>query len=107
MKDEMEKYFDRLWPICRSITGNGLRESFKILQEIIPLELIEVNSGTNVHDWVVPKEWNIREAYIITPDGKRIADFKKNNLHVVNYSAPVRSQIDVRGTLKTRAHLAR
>jgi aminopeptidase-like protein len=93
MKDEMEKYFDRLWPICRSITGNGLRESFKILQEIIPLDLIEVNSGTNVHDWVVPKEWNISEAYIITPDGKRIADFKKNNLHVVNYSAPVRAKL--------------
>jgi aminopeptidase-like protein len=86
---EIEHYFDRLWPICRSITGEGLRESFQILKEIIPLELHEVESGTEVFDWEVPKEWNIRDAYIITPDGNKIADFKKNNLHVVNYSTPV------------------
>jgi aminopeptidase-like protein len=93
MRDSLEKYFDRLWPICRSISGDGLRESFKIIQEIIPLSLIEVETGTQVHDWVVPKEWNIREAYIITPLGERIADFKVNNLHVVNYSVPVREQM--------------
>jgi aminopeptidase-like protein len=85
----LETYFDRLWPICRSITGNGVRESLKILQEIIPLEIHEVPSGLQAFDWVVPNEWNIRDAYIITPQGKKIAAFSENNLHVVNYSIPV------------------
>jgi aminopeptidase-like protein len=88
MKDTLEKYFDRLWPICRSITGNGLRESFHILQELIPLELTEVPSGAKVFDWEIPKEWNIKDAYIITPDGKKICEFKLNNLHILNYSIP-------------------
>jgi aminopeptidase-like protein len=97
LMDEIEKkleaYFDRLWPITRSITGNGLRESFHILQELIPLELIEVKSGTKVFDWEVPKEWNIRDAYIQTPDGTRIAQLKDNNLHVLNYSIPVNKTV--------------
>jgi len=90
---EIEAYFDRLWPICRSITGEGLRQSFNILQEVIPLQLHEVPSGTEVFDWTVPDEWNIRDAYIITPDGSKIADFKANNLHVVNYSTPVDKEV--------------
>jgi aminopeptidase-like protein len=77
MKQEIEKYFDRLWPICRSITGDGLRESFKILGEILPLEWTEVPTGKTVFDWTIPKEWNIREAWIISPDGKKVADFSK------------------------------
>ncbi|HEU4717745.1 MAG TPA: DUF4910 domain-containing protein [Bacteroidia bacterium] len=89
----MESYFDRLWPICRSITGNGLRESLKILSEIVPLQLTEVPTGTEVFDWTIPKEWNITDAYIITPDGKKICDFKVNNLHVVNYSIPVEKEM--------------
>ncbi len=89
----IENYFDRLWPICRSITGDGLRESLKIISEIIPLELTEVPSGTKVFDWEVPKEWNIKEAYIITPEGNRIADFKINNLHILNYSIPVDEEL--------------
>jgi aminopeptidase-like protein len=93
MKSELENYFDRLWPICRSITGDGLRASLNILSEIIPLQLTEVPSGTEVFDWTVPKEWNIRNAWIITPDGKKIADFQVNNLHVVNYSAPVHKKL--------------
>jgi aminopeptidase-like protein len=93
ISDEVEEYFDRLWPICRSITGEGLRKSFDILQNIIPLELTEVPSGTDVFDWTVPDEWNIRDAFIITPDGKKIADFKVNNLHVVNYSTPVNKEV--------------
>ncbi|MBL0316633.1 MAG: DUF4910 domain-containing protein [Flavobacteriales bacterium] len=92
MKSDLEKYFDRLWPICRSITGNGLRESFEILNEIIPLQLTEVPTGKTVYDWTIPKEWNIHDAYIISPDGKKIADFKVNNLHVVNYSIPVQGE---------------
>lgn len=89
MEKELEKYFDALWPICRSITGNGLRNSFKILQEIIPFELIEVPTNTSVLDWKVPKEWNINDAYIITPQGNKICEFKVNNLHLINYSMPV------------------
>ena len=89
MEKQLEKYFDALWPICRSISGNGLRHSFKILQEIIPFELIEVPTGTVVLDWKIPKEWNINDAYIITPNGKKIAEFKINNLHLINYSIPV------------------
>ena len=90
---DIEKYFDRLWSICRSITGNGLRDSFKILQELIPLQLHEVPSGKQVFDWTIPKEWNINDAYIITPEGKKIADFKQNNLHIVNYSIPINKEI--------------
>lgn len=88
-ENNMEAYFDRLWPICRSITGNGLRESLRIISELIPLQLTEIPSGTKVFDWEVPKEWNVTDAYIITPDGKRICEFSKNNLHLVNYSIPV------------------
>lgn len=90
---EIEQLFDRLWPICRSITGDGLRESFSILSEVIPFELTEIASGTPVFDWVIPKEWNIRDAYILTPEGKKIAWFRENNLHVVNYSVPVRAEM--------------
>lgn len=89
MQQELERYFDRLWPICRSITGNGLRESLAILSEVLPLELTEVPTGTTCFDWEVPREWNIRAAWIETPDGRRVADFAVNNLHVWNYSSPV------------------
>ncbi len=94
MKQELEKYFDRLWPICRSITGNGLRESFHILQELIPLQLEEIPSGTPVFDWEIPDEWNINDAYILAPDGSRICEFRKNNLHVVNYSMPIDREME-------------
>jgi aminopeptidase-like protein len=89
MTQELEAYFDRLWPICRSITGDGLRQSFAILNEIMPMHLVEVPSGTKIFDWEVPLEWNIHDAYIITPNGEKIADFKKNNLHLMSYSLPI------------------
>jgi aminopeptidase-like protein len=82
-----------LYPICRSITGNGLRKSLRALKKDIPLSLHEVPSGTQVFDWTVPKEWNIRDAYIKNSRGERIVDFRKSNLHVVNYSVPVRKKI--------------
>lgn len=79
----------RLYPIPRSITGNGVRDTLKIIQEYIPLEIHNVPSGTQVYDWVVPNEWNIRDAYIKNSNGEKIVDFQKSNLHVLNYSVPV------------------
>lgn len=87
---EMMEYARRLFPICRSITGNGVRETLRIIKEICnDLEVHEIPSGTKVFDWEVPEEWNIRDAYIIDPDGNKIIDFKTNNLHVMGYSEPV------------------
>jgi aminopeptidase-like protein len=89
----VREYVDRLWPLNRSITGNGLRESLRILQELIPVELVEVPTGTKVLDWQVPLEWNIEDAYLLDPSGKKAVDFKKSNLHVINYSEPVESEM--------------
>ncbi len=86
----------RLFPICRSITGNGARETFRILQsEIpeIPFEMHEVPTGTQVMDWRIPKEWNINDAYIRTPGGEIICEFRKNNLHILHYSVPVNKTV--------------
>lgn len=88
-ENEIEKYFDLLWPLCRSLTGEGIRSSLKILSEIIPLQFHHIHSGTEVFDWKVPKEWNIKDAYILDPQGNKIVDFKENNLHVVGYSTAV------------------
>ncbi len=91
---EIDTYLKRLFPICRSITGNGNRETLRILQEIVPLTIHEVPSGTQVYDWVVPDEWNIFDAWIATPDGHRIVDFRQCNLHVVSYSEPIRTMLN-------------
>jgi aminopeptidase-like protein len=90
---EIEAYFDRLWPILRSLTGEGVRETHDILSELAPLERIEVPSGTQVFDWVVPQEWVVREAYVVAPDGRRILDVADHTLHLVNGS------VGFRGTL--------
>ena len=95
MKETLENYFDRLWPLNRSITGNGLRQSFAILNELMDLNLYEVPTGTKVFDWEIPKEWNVKEAYIITPDGEKIADFSENNLHLLGYSIPVKVKLNL------------
>lgn len=90
-----EKMFSlaaELFPICRSITGAGVRETLNRLRKDLPeIQLFEVESGTKVFDWTVPREWRIEEAYVEAPDGKRIIDFKENNLHVVGYSIPIDS----------------
>jgi aminopeptidase-like protein len=86
---ELHRFAADLYPICRSITGDGTRQTLGMIRERIPLLISEVSSGTPVFDWIVPKEWNIRDAYLKLPGGPRIVDFQKNNLHVVNYSSPV------------------
>ena len=74
---EINRLLRRLFPICRSITGNGVRETLSILSDYIPLTVHEVPSGTKAFDWTVPKEWNIKDAYIKDPGGRKIIDFKK------------------------------
>lgn len=93
---EMYQLMSELYPICRSITGNGVRETLNILQEHIPLKIFNVPSGKEVFDWTVPKEWNIKDAYIKNSDGEKVVDFKKSNLHVLNYSIPVKKKISLR-----------
>lgn len=85
-----------LFPICRSITGNGFRKSLQIIKKYVPsLEVHEVKSGTKVFDWTVPEEWNIEEAYIEDEEGNRIIDFKEHNLHVLGYSTPIEQWFDL------------
>jgi aminopeptidase-like protein len=91
-----------LYPICRSITGDGVRETLRRLQRLTPLTVHEVPSGTEVFDWTVPREWNIRDAYVKNSHGERIVDFRRLNLHVVNYSVPVRSRMSLE---ELRPHL--
>ena len=91
-----------LYPICRSITGEGVRETLRVIQERISLEMYEVPSGTKVFDWTVPLEWNVSDAYIMNREGKRIADFKAHNLHLMSYSSPVRKRMPL---AELRPHL--
>jgi aminopeptidase-like protein len=87
--ESMYSLIAELFPICRSITGNGLRQTLRAIKAQIPLELFEVPTGTQVFDWTVPKEWNIQDAYVKNSAGERVIDFQKSNLHVVNYSVPI------------------
>ena len=86
---------ERLYPICRSITGNGVRETLSILHEKIPLDVVEIPSGTKVFDWEIPDEWNISDAWVKNAEGEKIIDFKKLNLHILNYSEPIDKKIDL------------
>lgn len=86
---------EQLYPLCRSITGNGVRQTLDILQSYIPLTVHEVPTGTKVFDWTVPREWNIRDAYIKNDRGERIVDFRQSNLHVLNYSVPIHKKVSL------------
>ncbi|MGH8542661.1 MAG: DUF4910 domain-containing protein [Gammaproteobacteria bacterium] len=90
---EMHRLVSELYPICRSITGEGVRETLGIIKRMIPLDVHEVSTGTAVFDWTVPREWNIRDAYIKDSQGRRIVDFGRCNLHVVSYSMPVKKRL--------------
>jgi aminopeptidase-like protein len=89
----------RIFPICRSITGNGVRETLRVLSENIPIQIHEVPTGTHVFDWEVPREWNIEDAYIKNESGERVVDFRQSNLHVLNYSVPFHGRMPL-GELK-------
>ena len=93
VSQEMYQLISELYPICRSITGNGFRETLHWIKKHIELTQHEVPTGTQVFDWTVPKEWNIKDAYLKNSQGERIIDFNKSNLHVVNYSVPVKQKI--------------
>jgi aminopeptidase-like protein len=92
-----------LQPICRSITGDGLRQTLRILARELPLTIREVPTGTEVLDWTIPNEWNIRDAYIKNSNGERVVDFQKCPLHVINYSVPVKATM-TRAELEPHLH---
>src|SRR5690606_1574702 len=101
-RGELHALVARLYPICRSITGDGVRRTLRIISELAPLEIHAVPTGTKVLDWTVPKEWNIRDAYIKDATGRRVVDFAACNLHVVGYSVPVRRRMTL---AELRPHL--
>jgi aminopeptidase-like protein len=97
---ELHRFAAELYPICRSITGNGIRSTLGAIGDRIPLQISEVPTATAVFDWTVPQEWNIRDAYIKNSTGRRVVDFQQNNLHVVNYSTPITAKLPL-NELKT------
>ena len=99
---EIYNFMVELYPICRSITGEGVRETLRAIRKRIPLEMHEVPSGTKVFDWTVPQEWNVFDAYIMNQEGKRVVDFKAHNLHLMSYSSPVRKKMPL---AELRPHL--
>ena len=96
--DVLKKYYNiaktKLVPITRSLTGNGVKKTLNIIQKELPkLKIKKFKSGTKVFDWNVPEEWNVTDAYVIDKYNNRIIDFKKNNLHLVGYSIPIKKNI--------------
>jgi len=102
--NEIDAFLRQLFPIPRSLTGDGNRDTLRILQEIIPLEIIEYPSGTPVYDWTIPDEWIIHDAYIKKPNGERVIDYSECNLHAVGYSMPINKTM-VFDDLAPRLHM--
>jgi aminopeptidase-like protein len=101
--DEIYKFAKELWPINRSITGEGVRETLERIKVHLPkLEIKSVPSGTPVFDWKIPREWSVNEAYIVSPSGEKMCDFNVNNLHLLGYSVPFEGVIDL---CELREHL--
>ena len=100
---EAHELIARLFPLCRSLTGDGVRATLDVIQEEIPIVRTEIPSGTRIFDWIVPDEWNIRDAYVAAPDGTRVVDFRRSSLHVVSYSEPVRAKLPL-SELRERLH---
>src|SRR5437867_8344889 len=98
----MHAMIEELYPICRSITGDGVRQTLALVGRRIPLTTFEVPTGAQVFDWTIPREWNIRDAYIKNSCGERIVDFRKCNLHVLNYSTPIHATLSL---AELRPHL--
>jgi aminopeptidase-like protein len=101
--DEAFELMGRLFPLCRSLSGEGVRATFDLLEEEIPLTRTEIPTGTRIFDWVVPDEWNVREAHITAPDGSRVVDLADSTLHVVSYSEPLRATLPL-DALRERLH---
>ena len=93
--EELHRLVAELYPICRSITGDGVRRTLEVIGRRLELQVQEVPSGTQVLDWTVPREWNVRDAWVAGPDGKRVIDFQKSNLHLMSYSVPVRATMNL------------
>jgi aminopeptidase-like protein len=100
--EEMIAFISEAFPICRSITGDGVRRTLAMIAERIPLAIHEVPSGTQVFDWTVPREWNLRDAWIKDPSGKKVVDFQESSLHVLNYSVPIHTRLSL---AELRPHL--
>ena len=97
----------RLYPICRSITGAGVRQTLGLIRARIPLQIHEVPTGTRVFDWEVPEEWNMEDAAVLDPDGRRVVDFQAHNLHLVSYSEPIQASMSLAGIEPAPARAAR
>lgn len=94
--EQIHQLATELWPINRSITGDGVRQTLAIIKKQIPeLEIVEIPSGTQVFDWTIPKEWRVKDAYIVTPSGEKICEYKKNNLHLVGYSTSINKKLSL------------
>jgi aminopeptidase-like protein len=95
--EELYKLVAELYPICRSITGDGVRRTLEVVDRELGggLEVSEVPTGTQVLDWTVPREWNVRDAWVADPSGRRVVDFQASNLHLVSYSVPVRATVSL------------
>ena len=92
---EMHQFAGELYPICRSITGHGIRQTLAMIEMRIPLVISEVPTGASVFDWTIPREWNVRDAYIKNSRGERVVDFQKHNLHLMSYSIPVHATMSL------------